>query len=158
MKKLTESLERRWNFPCAPIRRELDFLLLDGWTWKRLRPYVYCRGHTNHSTIRRSGVCVLRPAHRFGVNGFPNNLVTRAILPACRSADRIVCVTYFGLSKCTECNSAQTVPTKIWASMRSRSRSASSDTQIVARRNFRCGSNSKCLPIRFSCKSSLIAL
>ena len=42
--------------------------------------------------------------------------------------------------------------------MRSKIRSRSSDTQIVARRNFRCGSNSRCLPTRSSRKSDFDGL
>jgi peptidoglycan hydrolase-like protein with peptidoglycan-binding domain len=57
-----------------------------------------------------------------------------------------------------EQSSAKTVPTKICASMRRMTRSASSDTQIVARRNFLYGSSSRCFPMRLSCRSSLIAL
>ena len=65
---------------------------------------------------------------------------------------RLAC---FGLSKRTDCNSAKTVPTKICASMRRMSRSASSDTQIVARRNFLCGSNSRCLSDAFELQIKL---
>src|SRR5437870_2896200 len=123
-----------------------------GWTWQRSRRCSYWRGRVRRSSIHHGSMDIHGQTNRSAVSGFRSNVARASGLP--RRARRV----RYSLSKCTDCSSAQTVPTKIWASMRTRSRSASSDTQIVARRNFRCGSNSKCLPIRFSCKSSLIAL
>ena len=52
--------------------------------------------------------------------------------------------------KRTDCSSAKTLPTKMLASTRSKSRSGSSETQMLARRNFLCGSSSRFLPILLS--------
>ena len=148
-----ESMDRQWNCRCAPIKRGRVFPLQADSIWKRLPHSDYCHGHANRSTTRPADVCVLGPAPPWAI--MFRNRSANLDCPVCIAARRYQ---YCALSKRTDCNSAKTVPTKICASMRSRSRSRSSDTQIVPRRNFRCGSNSRCLPIRLSRKSSLIAL
>jgi hypothetical protein len=166
------STGRQWNWPCALINRAPDFRLAAGWTLKRWQRSSYCQDHARRFCVSlRIALVLIRP---FKANGVLINLVTQAqsclriLAPGSpqqpprtvpHRADTIVRATsHFGLSNCTDCSSAKTVPTKTCASMRSTIRSASSDTQIVARRNFRCGSSSRCLPTRFNCKSRLIAL
>ena len=139
--KATASLDRIWNFRCAHFSRAWVFRPMAGSTWRRWLHSAYCR--VNAGAVRwksRIGVSFPRRNRRSAANGF-----TRQLHHCARS-------------KVTDCSSAVTVPTKIWPSMRTSIRSLSSEIQMVARLNFRCGSSSFFLLTRCNFRSSLIAL
>ena len=139
--KATASLDRIWNFRCAHSSRAWVFRPMAGSTWRRWLHSAYCL--VNAGALRwkyRIGVSSPRRNRRSAANGF-----TRQLHHCARS-------------KVTDCSSVVTVPTKIWPSMRRSIRSLSSEIQMVARLNFRCGSSSFFLLTRCNFRSSLIAL